>query len=50
MKKLRKLSPMLENGNKLPSVGATRKKKNLSYVFSRGYAEPVTNYMELGTS
>jgi hypothetical protein len=28
IKKLRKLSPMLQSGTKLPSVGATRKKKN----------------------
>jgi hypothetical protein len=30
IKKLRKFSPMLQSGSKLPSVGATRKKKNVS--------------------
>jgi hypothetical protein len=29
IKKLRKLSPVLQSGSKLPSVGATRKKKQL---------------------
>jgi hypothetical protein len=33
IKKLRKLSPMLQSGSKLPRVGATRKKKK-SYVKS----------------
>jgi hypothetical protein len=28
IKKLRKLSPMLQSGSKLPRVGATRKKKS----------------------
>jgi hypothetical protein len=34
IKKLRKLSPMLQSGNKLPSMGATRK-KNKNCVISR---------------